>query len=298
MISQLGAECVLESGCLLGEGPLWNHRRGELEFVDIMSGRLHHFEPRSGRHTVSDVGTHIGAFAPRIGGGYVVAVKDGFGFVPDGGTSVEMVAPVLAEHADLRMNDGKCDPGGRFFAGSMSYQFTPGVAALHRLDTDGSVETVLGGVTISNGLDWTDDRRTMYYVDSMAGGIDAFDFDDASGRLGNRRRLVDVPNDTASPCGLTVCDGLTLDVEGALWVAVHGTGEVRRYDPQRGELLQVITIPVLETTSVAFGGDDLDELYITCAGEQLSPDHRHPTAGGVFRARPGVRGRAANLFAG
>jgi len=130
MVSSLDADCILECGCLLGEGPVWNQRRGELEFVDIMSGHLHHFEPRSGRHSVTDVATHIGAFAPRARGGYVVAVKDGFGFVIDEGTSVEMVAPVLAEHPELRMNDGKCDPDGRFFAGSMSYQFTPGVAAL------------------------------------------------------------------------------------------------------------------------------------------------------------------------
>jgi sugar lactone lactonase YvrE len=182
MIATLSAECILDCGCLLGEGPVWNHRQGLLEFVDIMSGNLHHFEPRGGRHTVTEVGSHIGAFAPRRDGGYVVAVKDGIGLVGAGGGPVEMVAPVLAGHPELRMNDGKCDPRGRFWAGSMGYEFTRGVGTLFRLDPDLSVHTVLDGVTISNGLDWSDDQRTMYYIDSLAYGVDAFDFDAPTAR--------------------------------------------------------------------------------------------------------------------
>ncbi len=297
MITTISAECILECACKLGEGPVWNAERGRLDFVDIMGSALHHFDPRSGRHSVTDVGEHIGSFAPRRDGGYVVAVQRGFGFLEEGGR-VEMVAPVIAEDDDLRMNDGKCDPQGRFWAGSMSYQFTPGAGTLWRLDPDGSLHTMLTGLTISNGLDWTDDQRTMYFIDSMAFGVDAFDYDAASGAIGNRRRAVEVPDQPDSPHGLTVPDGMTLDAEGALWVAVHGAGEVRRYAPD-GELLQVITIPPLSSTSVAFGGDDLDELYITCAG--ASPDyvvHDQPGEGGIFRARPGVRGRPFNVFAG
>jgi sugar lactone lactonase YvrE len=292
MTTQLAAACVLDCACVLGEGPVWNHQRGVLEFVDIMSGRLHHFEPRSGRHTVTEVGSHIGCFAPRRGGGYVVGVKEGFGLIGPGGGAVEMVAPVLAGHPELRMNDGKCDPSGRFFAGSMGYDFSPGVGALHRLDPDGSVHAMVDGVTVSNGLDWTDDQRSMYYIDSMAYGVDVFDYDAADGSIANRRRAVDVANDTGSPMGLTVPDGMTLDSEGALWVAVHGSGEVRRFD-REGNLLQTVSIPPTGVTSVAFGGDNLDELYITCAAD---PNHPAPHAGGLFRCRPGVSGRPAAFF--
>jgi sugar lactone lactonase YvrE len=292
VIAQLEATCVLDCACLLGEGPIWNHQLGVLEFVDILSGRLHRFDPRSGRHQVTDVGSHIGCFAPRQGGGYVVGVKDGFGLVGPQGGAVEMVAPVLAGHPELRMNDGKCDPRGRFFAGSMGYDFTPGAGSLYRFDPDGSVHTVVEGVTVSNGLDWTDDQRTMYYVDSMAYGVDRFDYDVDSGAIANRRRAIDVANDTAAPMGMTVADGITLDSEGALWVAMHGSGEVRRHAPD-GTLLQTVTIPPVGATSVAFGGENLDELYITCAALE---NHPAPNGGGIFRCRPGVSGRPANFF--
>lgn len=292
------AECILECGCLLGEGPVWNPDTGELDFVDIMGGRLHHYEPRSGRHTVSDVGQHIGSFAPRRGGGWVVAVQTGFGLLDAGGGGLEVVAPVIADRDDLRMNDGKCDPQGRFWAGCMSYTFTPGAGTLWRFDPDRSVHAMVEGTTVSNGLDWSDDQRTMYYVDSLAYGVDAFDFDPRTGAISGRRRVVETPSDASSPHGLTVPDGMTLDAEGALWVAVHGAGEVRRYTPD-GELLQVVGIPALSATSCHFGGENLDELYITSAGAYPQHvSHDDPREGGIFRCRPGVRGRPANLFAG
>lgn len=298
MIASLSAECILECGCLLGEGPVWNAATGELDFVDIMGGRLHHYEPRAGRHTVTDAGQHIGSFAARRDGGWVVAVQQGFGLLDARGGAVEMVAPVIADRDDLRMNDGKCDPQGRFWAGSMSYRFTPEAGTLWRLDPDHSVHRMVEGTTVSNGLDWSDDQRTMFYVDSLAFGVDAFDFDPRSGDVANRRRVIDTPSDPTSPHGITVPDGMTLDAEGALWVAVHGAGEVRRYAPD-GELLQVVTIAAHSVTSACFGGENLDELYITSAGaypEHVA--HDDPREGGIFRCKPGVRGRPANLFAG
>ncbi|HZS13341.1 MAG TPA: SMP-30/gluconolactonase/LRE family protein [Candidatus Dormibacteraeota bacterium] len=298
MITSLTAECILDCRCKLGEGPVWNPATGALDFVDIMSGELHHLDPRSGRHTVDGIGQHIGAFAPRRDGGYVVAVQDGFGLIDAGGGAVEMIAPVLADRPDLRMNEGKCDPQGRFWAGTMAYEYDQGAGTLYRLDPDGSVHTVLEDVTISNGLDWTDDERTLYYIDSFAYRVDAFDYDAAAGTVGNRRVAFEIPNDDSSPAGLTVPDGMTLDAEGALWVAVHGAGEVRRYDPE-GNILQVVTIPPLAVTSAVFGGEDLDELYITCAGAYPEGlPHDGPGEGGVFRCKPGVRGRQTRLFAG
>ena len=291
MVTALEAACVLECRCDLGEGPLWNPLTERLDFVDITAARLYSFEPRSGAQTVLDVGQHIGSFAPRRDGGYVVAVKDGFGLIEPEGSVVEMVAPVTADRADVRMNDGACDPQGRFWAGSMSYQLTPAHGALWRLDPDGSAHTMVEDVTISNGIDWTDDRRTMYFIDSMAYGVDAFDYDAGSGAIGERRRVIDVGDEHADT--LTVPDGMTLDAEGALWVAVHGAGEVRRYAPD-GTLLRVVTVPVRSVTSIAFGGHNLEELFITCA----SGGSGRSVAGGIFHCVPGVRGRPATLFAG
>ena len=296
--STVAVECVLDCATLLGEGPVWNHQRGLLEFVDIMGARLHHFDPRSGRHAVTEVGSHIGAFAPRRDGGYVVAVAEGFGVVAGEGAPLEMVAPVIADDHDLRMNDGKCDRGGRFFAGCMSYRFTPFAGRLFRLEPDWSVHTALDGTTISNGIDWSDDERTMYYVDSGHFALDAFDYDASTGAASHRRRIAEIANDPTSASGITVGDGLTVDAEGGIWVAVHGAGEVRRFAPD-GALLQTVRVPVLSVTSVAFGGEGLDELYLTTAGAYPEGvPHDAPGEGGIFVCRPGVRGRPANFFAG
>jgi sugar lactone lactonase YvrE len=164
---------------------------------------------------------------------------------------------------------------------------------------------MLAGVTISNGMDWSDDDRTMYFIDSfahgddsLAYGVDVFDFDAPTGSMSNRRRLAEVRNDPSAPAGFTAPDGMTLDSQGHLWVAVHGAGEVRRYDPE-GTLVGVVELPVVGVTSVAFGGDDLGDLYITTNTAFAAGDARaHANEGGIFRCRPGVRGRPANTFAG
>jgi sugar lactone lactonase YvrE len=193
------------------------------------------------------------------------------------------------------MNDGKCDSAGRFWAGTMAYDFTPGAAALYRLDRDFKVTTMVNRVTLSNGLDWTEDDRSMYYIDSLAHGIDAFDFDAREGTIGRRRRLVEIPSDSTAPTGETVPDGMTLDAEGFLWVAVFGSSEVRRYSPL-GDVDCIVRLPVCAVTSCAFGGEELTELYIT--SNVVFDDGREPLAGAVFRCTPGVRGRPARVFAG
>lgn len=305
MIATLTAELVLDAHAALAEGPVWHPREQVLYWVDITRDQVHRFDPRSGEDTVIDVGQAVGAVVPRASGGLVAAVQDGFALIEDDG-GLTMIAPVQAADPSIRMNDGKCDSHGRFWAGTMAYDTRPGGGALYRLDPDHSVHTMLTGVTISNGMDWTGDDRTMYYIDSFDGhgrdhlsyGVDAFDFDAATGTMSNRRRLAEVPNDLSGPVGFVAPDGMTLDNHGHLWVAVHGVGEVRRYDPT-GTLVGLVELPAVGVTSVAFGGDDLSDLYITTSTSFPPGDPRaHANEGGIFRCRPGVRGRPANMFAG
>jgi sugar lactone lactonase YvrE len=217
----------------------------------------------------------------------VLAVEQGFALLEDG--EVRLVAPV--DHGPgpaARMNDGKCDPQGRFWAGSMGYEGEPGRGALYRLDPDLRVERILDGVTISNGLDWSGDD--FYYVDSgcVPPGVEVFAFDAQSGALSERRRLFDVAID-----GTAVPDGMTLDADGCFWVAVHAGGQVRRYAPS-GQVLAVVELPTAYPTSVAFGGDELEELYVT----SMRGERQSDLDGALFRVRPGVRGRPPRLFAG
>jgi sugar lactone lactonase YvrE len=294
MTRKITAELVLEAAARHGEGPVWHPIEHTLDWVDIMAGHVHRYDPRTDRDTVIDIGQPVGAIAPRRAGGYVLALEKGFGILEPSGTNRIVARLELGEPAQ-RMNDGKCDSAGRFWAGTMAYDFTPGAGALYRLDADFTVTKMLEGVTISNGMDWTDDDRTMYYIDSLAHGVDAFDFDVTSGTIGNRRRAIEIASDESSPTGSTVPDGMTLDAEGFVWVAIFGASEVRRYSPG-GEIDCIVTVPASAVTSCAFGADDLSTLYIT--SNVVFDDGREPLGGALFKCRPGISGRPARLFAG
>jgi sugar lactone lactonase YvrE len=175
----------------------------------------------------------------------------------------------------------------------MAFDKRPGAGALYRLDLDGRVHTMLRDITISNGLDWSDDGRLMYYIDTPTRSIDVLEFDVATGAIANRRSLVRVPRGEGWP------DGLTLDADGYIWVALWSGGAVRRYAPD-GRLDRVLPVPATHPTSCAFGGPDLGDLYVTTAATALTPEERlrQPLAGGLFRCRPGVQGRPAHRFKG
>ena len=286
-------ELVLDARAELGEGPVWDQRGRQLVWVDVMRGRVHLFTPSDRGLRTLEVGQPVGAAAPRRGGGLVLALRDGFARLDTDGGGLEWIASVEADRRDLRMNDGGCDPAGRFWAGTMALDERPGAGSLYRLEPGGRVEAMLSEVTVSNGLDWSADGRRLYYVDSPTRRIDVFDFDVESGSLGGRRPFVSVPAAAGIP------DGLTLDDEGFVWLALWGGGAVHRYSPE-GSLDRVVSLPVSHPTSCAFGGDGLRDLYITSAWIALPPDERErqALAGGLFRCRPGVAGRPAHLFAG
>ena len=282
---------------LLSEGPRWHEQRQELLWVDILGRHMHRGtlapDGALARVQTISIDRHIGAVAPALEGGYVLAAGPGFLFVDDTGSIHELARPE-GDRTDVRMNDGACDPQGRFWAGTMAYDESPGAGSLYRLELDGSCTTVLTGLTISNGIGWSPDAITMYLNDSGTGCVDAFHFDGPTGAISERRTLVHIDQPDVAP------DGLTVDEDGAIWVALWGGGAVNRYAPD-GSLLATVPIPVERPTSCAFGGPDRATLFVTTARADLDDTAlaRQPDAGRVFSIQGlGVRGLPCQQYRG
>jgi sugar lactone lactonase YvrE len=292
----MNVELVHDARAEIGEGPIWDDRTRLLHWVDIPAGIVHRFSPEDGVHRPINVGQPIGAFALGQAGGLVLALRGGFGFLPAASERVETVLPVEPDRPGNRMNDGRCDPAGRFWAGTMSSERLPGAGSLYRLDWKSErldITRMLEGLTIANGIDWSPNGRLMYYIDSPTQRVDVFDFDVESGAISNRRAFAAIPQSEGLP------DGLVVDGEGGVWVALFWSGRVRRYTPN-GEIKQEIELPVTLVTSASFGGPDLGDLYITTARHRLTPEERAQQvhAGGLYRCRPGPVGKQANRFPG
>lgn len=274
-----------------GEGPVWDQATGRLLSVDMLDGDVLFLDPETGTTTRTHVHCVVGCVRPRTSGGYVLAVERGFAFLAADAQTPEL-QPELWTDRYVRMNDGGCDPQGRFYSGSMAYDQRPGRGSVWRLDTDGHTEHVLDEVTVSNGIVWSLDGSTVYYIDTPTRRIDAFTFDAETGRLTDRRPFVTLPDDVeGNP------DGMTIDTEGGLWVAFFGGGCVRRYDTE-GTEQERIDLPVTQVTACAFGGPDLDELFISTSSYGLGHHHTEPGAGALFRARPGATGVPVVAYAG
>lgn len=285
------ADLLVDAGARIGEGPVWDARSGRVVWVDIEGAALHSTDPETGATNTQPMPSAIGVAVPRQSGGFVAALEDGFHAVDlDGRT--ELLAGVDNRAGSLRFNDGACDPAGRFLAGTMAWDQAPGAGSLYRLDPDLTVTRLVDDVTISNGLGWSPDGRTMYYVDTSTRRIDAFDYDLATGAISHRRPFVEI-NGEGRP------DGLCVDIEGAVWVALWPGWSVRRYLAD-GTLDAIIPLPVAQVSSCVFGGAALDVLFITSAWTSLSDEDRaaQPLAGALFRASVGVRGVPRGSFGG
>ncbi|SDK55742.1 Sugar lactone lactonase YvrE [Actinopolyspora mzabensis] len=280
------AEQATENCAEHGEGPVWDEDTGQLHWVDMLAGDLLSMVP-GGTVARTKVGTVAAVARPVAGGGLVLALERGFALLRPGNETPESL-PELWSDPSVRMNDGGCDALGRFYAGSMAYDESPGQGALWRLHRDLSTERVLDGVTISNGLVWTPDGGTAYYVDTPTRRIDRFDVTRDTGELHDRRPVVRIPNELGAP------DGLTLDAAGCLWVALWQGGAVHRYNPA-GELLTRVELPTPQVTACAFGGADLDTLYITTSRQGIE-NREDPHAGALFRFDPDVRGNRVHPF--
>lgn len=283
----------IDAKAQLGEGALWHPTENKLYWVNIEGRTLHIYDPVTKENQSLWVKERVGTVVPVKSGGALVALQNGIHFINTQTGRLQFIVNPLTNN-NIRFNDGKCDPSGRFWVGSMHLRFTEGTASLYRMDTDKTVHKILDGVTVSNGIAWTKDKKTMYYVDSHLRRIDAFDYSDADGAITNRRVVVTIQDGGGSP------DGIALDAEGKIWAALWGANAVGKFDPETGELLQKIEVPAPNVSSCAFGGKELDTLYITTARGELSEAQlaAYPLSGGLFSIKPGVKGVPADFFTG
>lgn len=293
-LAEMGNGSAFFADDLLGEGPHWDEDREVLSRVDIHGGRLRICDPVTGEQSTQSLEAPAAFAIPRRDGGYVVGIGMTVVLFDRYGERTTLL-DLSAERRQNRFNDAVCDSRGRLWAGTMSSHRPdriPGDAALYRIDPDGAYEVVLPGLTLSNGMDWPDDG-TILHIDSDAHRIDSYDVDVEPGRLGRRRTLTEIDPSAGLP------DGLTLDDEGSIWVAFFGGSEVRRYAADGVETAR-LPMPVSCPTSVAFGGADLGDLFVTTSRHRLSEAEaaRQPLAGSLLRLRPGVRGRTGYRFAG
>ncbi|GLW45850.1 calcium-binding protein [Streptomyces sp. NBRC 14336] len=277
-------EVAVRAEATLGEGPTWDAVGGRLLWIDILGSRIHTYDPASGRRTVRTTEQHVGAVKPRAGGGLVLNLRDGVGLLDADGSFRWLHREVVPGR---RANDAAVAPDGALWAGTMRYDEAPGGGTLSRIGGDGSVEVVLDDVAVSNGTGWSPDGTLMYYIDSPTRRVDVFDY--ADGRITNRRPLAEIEDGAGFP------DGLTVDADGCVWVALWDGGAVRRYTPDGG-LDREIVLPTPRITACAFGGADLTDLYITTA--RVGLDAPHPVAGSLLVVPGAGKGLAQPAFAG
>jgi sugar lactone lactonase YvrE len=296
-MSALTAELEFQHDALLGEGPVWDSRTQRLYWVDIEGYKVHCHDPATRAHRAIDVGQYVGSAAVRTAGGLVLALKSGFAILD---LETEKITPIADAESHLpgnRFNDGKCDPAGRFWAGTLHLdeEHGEGKGNLYCLHADHNVQLKVPGVWISNGLAWTRDEKTMYYIDTPKQCVVAYDYDKATGAIANPRTVIKVDG---SEMGYP--DGMAIDEEDMLWIAHWDGGHVCRWNPQTGAELAEIKVPVTRPTSCVFGGENFETLYITSARTRLSAEKlaRQPLAGSVFKCSPGVRGLPMNEYAG
>ena len=285
--------CVLDIRASLGECPLWSIPERVLYWVDINAPSLNRFDPATGRNVAMPMPAAIGSYALRAGGGFVVALRDGLWLADASGNLERNVAMPPYDPARYRFNDGRCDPGGRFVVGSMNEARDADDAALYRLDTDFKLVRLFGNLTISNGLAWSPDGRTMYHADTPTRTVRAYDYDPESGTSANGRTFARWHGETERP------DGGAVDSAGNYWTAFYRGGKVVQLSPG-GEPIAEFPVPAMCPTMCAFGGPDLRTLYVTSARQLREADElaQFPQSGGIFSMRVEVPGLPEARFRG
>ncbi len=285
-------ELLVDARAFLGEGPSWEARNGLLTWVDIRAGRLHVYHPIEGSDRSYEVGSLLGCAVPTRSGNVILAMKEGLASLDLSSAEVSRIAPLEAHLPGNRFNDGKCSPEGRFLAGSMDDAEEQASGSLYSLSPDGSLQTLLTGLRISNGMTWSPDRRTFYFIDTPTHEIQAFDYDAQSGAIANPRVAVRVPPEFGWP------DGMTSDAEGRLWVAMWAGAALTVWQPENGQLLERIPMPAKNVSSCVFGGAQRNELYVTSARKGVSPADltAFPATGGLFRLQTDATGAPTFVF--
>ncbi|MFW5986187.1 MAG: SMP-30/gluconolactonase/LRE family protein [Halanaerobiales bacterium] len=291
---QKKARLVLDERAILGEGPSWDEKTERLFWVDISGEKVHIYNPADNSNETIELERPVGAVVPREEGGAVVALGDGFYFLNLETGETENIVRVEENEPDTRFNDGKCDPAGRFWAGTMVTGGDKPIGNLYCLDTDLTVRKMVENVTISNGLAWSPDNTTMYYIDTPTGQVVAYDYDLESGAIDNKRVVVSIPENSGNP------DGMNIDAQGMIWVAHWQGYQVSRWNPETGEKLAEIKLPVERVTSCCFAGKELTDLYITTAKAGLKKEEleKQPNAGSLFKVNTGIKGSKTYQFKG
>lgn len=272
-------EILYDVKATLGEGPAWDEKTQTLYWVDILGKRIY-----AGGEVLTELDDYIGCLAPTQNGHLIVGKRASFvDFDP--ATSQQTVLVTLPESATNRMNDGKCDPAGRLIAGTMDMNETDPTGSVYSYDGK-SNRVLFRDVTISNGMAWSADHKTFYYIDTPTCEVRAYDYDVKTGEIANRRKAFDVPK------SLGWADGMTSDTEGNLWIAMWGGAQVTRWNPNTGQLLEQIPVPALQSSCPVFGGKNRNELYVTSARKGMSESdlNKYPLSGGLFKVETKYEG--------
>ena len=288
-------ELVVERQDLLGEGPSWDAALQQLYWIDILGKRLYRYRPQVEEPVkIVDLPSMPGCVTPRQKGGVALALQDGYAILDLQTGLLQKLTDPEAGCPDNRFNDGKCDPRGRFLAGTMSLVGKDHQGSLYSLSPAGKVETLLTGVSISNGLAWSPDQHTLYYIDTPTRQVMAYDYDLETGAMARPHLAFETPAEAGYP------DGMTADREGNLWVAMWQGAKVMRWDPLAGKVIEIIPVPALNVTSCVFGGPDLRDLYITSARQDMTPEQidEYPLTGSLFCLRNAADGAQTFAFAG
>lgn len=290
----IGVECAIDVRNTLGESPVWAAREGALYWVDILEQRVHRWEPASGQRRSWGVPAAVGSIGLRAAGGLVLALRTGFHLLDLDNGRLTFLCHPEPDIPTNRLNDGKVGPDGRFWAGTMDDRpVKEKTGQLYRLDPDHSCHRMAGDVTVSNGLAWSPDGRTMYHSDSRGAAIYRYDYDTATGAIGPRQPFVSVQSDWGRP------DGGAVDAEGCYWSCGISAGRLNRFDPS-GRLIAYVPLPITHPTMPCFGGDDLKTLYVTSLRDGVPAEvlARTPQAGSVFMLQPGVAGAPVGSYRG
>lgn len=287
-----GLKLVLDAHATLGEGAFWDYANQRLLWVDIEKQLLKCYVPSLDQNKSFKMPSRIGTVVPVDSQHVIVALENGIYRFNLFDSTLTLVAQPDPINSQNRFNDGKCDPSGRLWAGTMSLHNKPKDGALYMLNNNHKLELKIDDVGISNGIVWSIDKTKLYYIDTPTQQVVEYKYDDKSGAISNPRIAVQIPDSLGHP------DGSTIDENGNIWVALWGGSAVTCWNPNTGQLLQKIKIPAKNITSCAFGGEQLDELYITTAamGMSAADRERYPNAGGVFKVKPGVKGVKAFYF--
>jgi sugar lactone lactonase YvrE len=291
--NQKTAELAIDAKATLGEGSIWDSRNSELLWLDIEQSKLYIYSPALNKLVSKGLGQMPGTVVPAINGSIIVALKSGIFVFSRKDSSLRKIKPgPEPDRPTNRFNDGKCDPAGRLWVGTMSMNGEAHQGRLYMFDTDGNFHIKIDSTSISNGIVWSSNHKKMYYIDTPCSCVREYCYDELTGKIDSARMVINIPKDLGYP------DGMTIDKEDKLWIAHWGGYGVYRWDPLTGKLLATIKVPSKNVTSCAFGGDKLDILYITTARKGISDEElkQYPLSGGLFKVKPGIAGVEANYF--